>query len=257
MTDDSLLFEIGDRVACLTINRERRRNALDDATLFKLRDALESCKREGVGAIVLTGAGTAAFSAGSDIKELAEQTQDQKVAHTELGQDIGDMIERHPAPVIAAIEGYCLGGGLELAMACDFRIAGAGATLGLPEVRRLSALPSWGGTVRLPRIVGVARAREVILFGRTLGAEEALDWGLVNRVTETGAALEAALAMAKEFAAEVDPGAAALAKRLVTFGYGVPTQAGRYMEYLADMSQLASEALSAGVGKFVKKGKDG
>ena len=127
--DEPLLFEIDRKVATLTINRERRRNALDDTTLFKMREALEAAKRERVGAIVLTGAGTTAFCAGSDIKELASQSQDEKIAHTELGQSIADLIEQHPAPVIAAIEGYCLGGGLEMAMACDLRIAGAGATL--------------------------------------------------------------------------------------------------------------------------------
>ncbi len=251
--DEPLLFEIDQGVATVTINRERRRNALDDATLFKLRDALEAAKRERVGAIVLRGAGTLAFSAGSDIKELALQTQDEKIAHTELGQSIADAIEQHPAPVIAAIEGYCLGGGLEMAMACDLRIAGTGATLGLPEVRRLSALPSWGGTVRLPRIVGVGRAREVIIFGRTLSAEEALDWGLVNRVAAQGEAYADALALAREFAAEVDPGAAAMAKRLVTYGWAAPTQTGRYMEYLSDISQLSSDALQTAADKFVDK----
>ena len=251
--DEPLLFEIDQGVATVTINRERRRNALDDATLFKLRDALEAAKRERVGAIVLRGAGTLAFSAGSDIKELASQTQDEKIAHTELGQSIADAIEQHPAPVIAAIEGYCLGGGLEMAMACDLRIAGTGATLGLPEVRRLSALPSWGGTVRLPRIVGVGRAREVIIFGRTLSAEEALDWGLVNRVAAQGEAYADALALAREFAAEVDPGAAAMAKRLVTYGWAAPTQTGRYMEYLSDISQLSSDALQTAADKFVDK----
>ncbi len=251
--DEPLLFEIDQGVATVTINRERRRNALDDATLFKLRDALEAAKRERVGAIVLRGAGTLAFSAGSDIKELALQTQDEKIAHTELGQSIADAIEQHPAPVIAAIEGYCLGGGLEMAMACDLRIAGTGATLGLPEVRRLSALPSWGGTVRLPRIVGVGRAREVIIFGRTLSAEEALDWGLVNRVAAQGEAHADALALAREFAAEVDPGAAAMAKRLVTYGWAAPTQTGRYMEYLSDISQLSSDALQTAADKFVDK----
>ena len=255
--DEPLLVAIEDGVASLTINRERRRNALDDATLFKLRDALETAKRERVGAIVLTGAGTAAFSAGSDIKELASQTQDEKVAHTELGQSIADMIEQHPAPVIAAIEGYCLGGGLEMAMACDLRIAGAGATLGLPEVRNLSALPSWGGTVRLPRHVGVGRAREIIIFGRTLSADEALDWGLVNRVAAEGEAYADALALAREFAAAVDPGAAAMAKRLVTYGWAAPTATGRYMEYLADISQLSSEALQNAAESFSGKKKSG
>ncbi len=253
--DEPLLFEIDRKVATLTINRERRRNALDDATLFKMRDALETAKRERVGAIVLTGAGTVAFCAGSDIKELASQSPDEKIAHTELGQSIADALEQHPAPVIAAIEGYCLGGGLEMAMACDLRVAGAGATLGLPEVRRLSALPSWGGTVRLPRIVGVGRAREIIIFGRTLTAQEALDWGLVNRVAAQGEAYADALALAREFAAEVDPGAAAMAKRLVTYGWAAPTATGRYMEYLADISQLSSDALQTAADKFSSKKK--
>jgi len=251
--DQPLLFGIEDGVATLTINRERRRNAIDDATLFALRDALDAAKRERVGAIVMRGAGDQAFSAGSDIKALAALDQFEKIAHTERGQDIADAIERHPAPVIAAIEGYCLGGGLEMALACDYRIAGDGATLGLPEVRRLSGLPSWGATVRLPRIVGIARAREMILFGRALSAGEALEWGLVNRATEAGGAYADALAMAKEYAAEVDPGAAAMAKQLLTFGYDAPTQAGRHMAYLADITQLASDALEGGLDGFAKK----
>ena len=254
--EETLLYEVADKVATITINRERQRNALDDATLFKLRDALETAKRDEIGVIVLRGTGLKAFSAGSDIKEMARQTQKEQIAHTELGQDIADFIERHPAPIIAAIEGYCLGGGLEMSLACDLRIAGAGATLGLPEVRNLSALPSWGGTVRLPRIVGVGRAREVIIFGRMLTAEEALDWGLIARVTPEGGAYEAALETARSFAAEVDPGAASMAKRLITFGWGAPTQTARHMEYLADMSQLASGALADNVAKFTGK-KDG
>jgi enoyl-CoA hydratase len=251
--DKPLLFEIKDGVATITINREKRRNAIDDATLFALRDALDAAKRERVGAIVMRGAGAQAFSAGSDIKALATLTQYEKIAHTERGQDIADAIERHTAPVIAAIEGYCLGGGLEIAMACDYRIAGDGATLGLPEVRRLSGLPSWGGTVRLPRIVGVARAREMIIFGRALSADEALAWGLVNRATAAGEAYVEALAMAKDFATEVDPGAAAMAKQLLTFGQDAPTQAGRHMAYLADITQLASDALDSGLDGFAKK----
>lgn len=251
--DETLLYEVADKVATITINRERQRNALDDATLFKLRDALEDAKHDGIGAIVLKGAGLKAFSAGSDIKEMAIQSQAEQIDHTELGQDIADFIERHPAPIIAAIEGYCLGGGLEMALACDLRIAGAGATLGLPEVYNLSALPSWGGTVRLPRIVGVGRAREIIIFGRLLKPEEALDWGLISRVTPKGGAYAVALETATSFVAEVDPGAAAIAKRLVTFGWGAPTQTARHMEYLADMSQLASGTLADEVDKFTKK----
>lgn len=252
--EEKLIYEVHDRVARITINRERRRNALDDDTLRRLRDALEECGSSDVGAIVMRGAGTKAFSAGSDIKELAQQTQAQKIAHTELGQAIADMIEQHPCPVIVAIEGYCLGGGLEMAMACDYRIAGAGSTLGLPEVA-LNALPSWGGTVRLPRLIGVGRAREIILFGRQLNAEEALNWGLVNQVVPQGAAFDAALAFANDFVAKTDRGTVAIAKGLVTHGVAAPSRTGRYLELLADMTVLASEAMQSGLTRFVEKSK--
>ncbi|MCO5083116.1 MAG: enoyl-CoA hydratase/isomerase family protein [Rhizobiaceae bacterium] len=240
-------FENG--VARLMICRERRRNALDDATMEALRDALIRAKRERIGAIVLCGEGTKAFCAGSDLKEMAEQNYDERLAHTELGQEIGDLIEAHPAVVIAAIEGYCLGGGLEIASACDYRIAGRGAVLGLPEVA-INALPSWGGTVRIPRIVGVGRARELVIFGRMLSGAEAEQWGLVARAVEDGTAVAAAMDLARKMAAEHDRKTVAVAKHLLSFGYGIPARSGRHLEYLADMNQLGSEAVEQGVAKY-------
>ncbi len=240
-------FENG--VARLMIRRERRRNALDDATMEALRDALIKAKRSGIGAIVLCGEGTKAFCAGSDLKEMAEQNYDQRLLHTELGQEIGDLIEAHPAVVIAAIEGYCLGGGLELASACDYRIAGRGATLGLPEVA-INALPSWGGTVRLPRIVGAGRARELVLFGRMLSGSEAASWGLVAEAVDDGTAVETAMALAHKVAADHDRRTVSIAKHLLSFGYGIPARSGRHMEYLADMNQLGSDAVEQGVAKY-------
>jgi enoyl-CoA hydratase len=240
-------FENG--VAKLMIRRERRRNALDDATMEALRDALVKAKRTGIGAIVLCGEGTKAFCSGSDLKEMATQTYDERLLHTELGQEIGDLIEAHPAVVIAAIEGYCLGGGLEIASACDYRIAGRGAVLGLPEVA-INALPSWGGTVRIPRIVGVGRARELVLFGRMVSGAEAEQWGLVARAVEDGSAVVEAMALATKVASTHDRKTVAIAKQLLSFGYGLPARSGRHMEYLADMSQLGSEAVEQGVAKY-------
>jgi len=252
---DKLLVEASERVGLLTVNREARRNALDDETLLALRDVLERWSGDdGVSAVVVRGAGTRAFSAGSDLKELAEQSHAERARHTELGQALGDLIETHPCVVIAAIEGYCLGGGLELALACDYRIAGQGAVLGLPEVG-LNALPSWGGTVRLPRVVGVGRAREIVLFGRRLDAAEALAWGLLARVVPEGEAASAALAFAREFAASTDRATVAVAKGLITHGVGAPPRTARHLEYLADLGQLASAALSEGVGRFAAKTK--
>ena len=254
--DESLIVERHGRVAVLIVNRERRRNALDDATLVRLQAALATCAREDVAAIVLAGAGTKAFSAGSDIKELEKQTIDERRAHTDLGQRIADQIEEHACPVIAAIEGYCLGGGLELASACDYRIAGAEAIFGLPEVR-LGALPSWGGTFRLPRLIGAGRARELVQFDRRLNAQEARAWGLVAEVVPAGQALARARALAAGLAEATKRETAAIAKRLVTYGADASMRAARHLEYLADMVQTASADFEAGVAKFGEKAKGG
>lgn len=249
---DSLSLDIVDRIAGLTIMREQVRNALNDETLGRLKASLESLAPPDVAAIVIRGAGLKAFSAGSDIKELASQSLKDRIAHTDLGHALGDAIEQHPCPIIAAIEGYCLGGGLEIALACDYRIAGARASFGLPEVA-LGALPSWGGTVRLPRIVGVARAREFVLFGRRLTAEEALDWGVINRVVPEGEAFAAARALAQETFGRTNPDIVGIAKGLLTHGTAASTRTARHLELLADMSVLASDALDAGAKKFTGK----
>ncbi|MGH6937868.1 enoyl-CoA hydratase/isomerase family protein [Hypericibacter sp.] len=249
---DSLSLEVIDRIACLTITREQVRNALNDETLGRLKASLESLAPPDVAAIVIRGAGLKAFSAGSDIKELASQSLKDRIAHTDLGHALGDVIEQHPCPVIAAIEGYCLGGGLEIALSCDYRIAGARASFGLPEVA-LGALPSWGGTVRLPRIVGVARARELVLFGRRLSAEEALDWGVINRMVPEGEAFAAARSLAQETFGRTNPDIVSIAKGLLTHGTAVSTRTARHLELLADMSVLASDALDAGARKFTEK----
>lgn len=254
--NDDLIFSIEQDVAAITINRERRRNALNDATIVAMMDALETCKDPKVRAIILTGAGTMAFSAGSDIKEMAEQSYEQRLGHTELGQALSDAIEHHPCPVIAAIEGYCLGGGLEIAIACDYRIAGARAILGLPEVT-LSALPSWGGTTRMPRLVGIGRARQLVMFGKTLDAQTALEWGLVGEVVPEGAALKTAMAMAIEFAGKTDRRTVSILKRLISVGWATPARTGLTLEYLADMTQLSSSALDTGVAKFTQKKEPG
>ena len=238
---DTLRVEADGPVVSITIDRPRRRNALDDATLRALVDAVDGAERAGVVAIVLAGEGTAAFSAGSDIKELAEQALPERIAHTDLGQEAGDRLEGSACAVIAAIEGWCLGGGLELALACDLRIAGATATLGLPEVQ-INALPSWGATYRLPRAIGMARAKELALFGRRLSAEEALAWGIVSEVVAEGAARARALEVAHTLAGSARPETVERAKRLLNAGGHVDGRIGRQLELLADSAQLASDA---------------
>jgi enoyl-CoA hydratase/carnithine racemase len=239
--DASLLVEREDRVATLTINRESRRNALDHITVGLLRDALADCTSENTSVVILRGAGTKAFCAGDDLKAYAERTPEQTVRHFETALRTFEAIEEHPCLVIAAIEGYCLGGGLELAVCCDYRIAGEGASFGLPEVRKLSALPSWGGLTRLPKLVGLARARELVLLGERIQAEQAKAMGLVSEVVVDGTAFERALRLAKEYAAEANPTAVAIAKQAMVHAYGAPRDVARFINELAERVQRESD----------------
>src|SRR5258706_309772 len=180
--------------AIITIDRPDRMNALSRDTLLLLgAHARAAIADANVRAIVLTGAGDKAFSAGADLKERHGMDEDAVRAQlARYGSEVG-VLDRSPKPVVAAINGVALGGGLELALACDLRVAAASALLGLPETT-LGIIPGAGGTQRLPRVVGEARAKEMILLGRRLGAAEALSWGLVNRVAPEGVtALDEAL----------------------------------------------------------------
>jgi enoyl-CoA hydratase len=246
---DTISVDSAGKVVTITIQRPARRNALDDATLIALRDAFAQANRDGAAAIVWTGEGTVSFCAGSDIKELAGQSVPERVAHTELGQSVGDAIEDSRAVVIAAIEGYCLGGGLELALACDLRIVGATATMGLPEVQ-INALPSWGGTFRLGRVVGIARAKELAIFGRRLDAAEAVAWGLASEQVAEGAALGRALEIARALTGASDVATIARAKGLVNAGFGADSRVGRHLELYADAAQLSSGAFEASFKSF-------
>ena len=191
MTLDDLqhiLIERDGAVATITINRPKVLNALSMATLDELRRAILALKYDdGVRAIILTGAGDKSFIAGADINELSEQTPVGGREHALRGQHVLDLVEHMGKPVIAAINGYALGGGCELAMACTIRIAADSAKLGQPEIN-LGIIPGYGGTQRLSRLIGRGRALELMLTGDQLTAAEAHRLGLVNRVV-TGANL--------------------------------------------------------------------
>ena len=182
MAFDTLLLERDGAVALVTINRPQVLNALNSQTIDELRRVILDLKRdESVRAVVLTGAGEKAFVAGADINELALQTPTGGREHALSGQHVFDLVEHMGKPVIAAINGYALGGGCELAMACTLRLAADSAKLGQPEIA-LGLIPGYGGTQRLPRLVGKGRALEIILTGTPIAADEALRIGLVNRV---------------------------------------------------------------------------
>src|SRR5438067_10611185 len=182
MTFDTLVLERDGAIAAITINRPKVLNALNAQTLDELRRAVLDLQRDAaIRVVILTGAGEKSFVAGADINELAVQTPTGGREHALTGQHVFDLIENLGKPVIAAVNGYALGGGCELAMACTLRIAADTAKLGQPEIS-LGLMPGYGGTQRLARLVGKGKAMELILTGSPISAGEAERIGLVNRV---------------------------------------------------------------------------
>lgn len=195
MSLEMLTFEARDRIGIITVNRPDKLNALNDATIAELGYAIDEARsRDDIGGIILTGAGSKAFVAGADIAELAEQGPVDGRERSLRGQRVFTRFETSPKPTVAAINGYALGGGCELALSCHIRIAAEGAKLGLPETR-LGIGPGYGGTQRLPRLVGKGRALQLILTGEMIDAAEAYRIGLVNKVVPAQELLSSAKAM--------------------------------------------------------------
>ena len=187
MPFEKLTIEDKNAVRVITINRPDKLNALNRNVLKELDGAFqEAGADEAVRAVILTGAGEKAFVAGADIGELADLGPESAKVQMQLGQGVLDRIEGLNKPVVAAVNGYALGGGCELALACHMRVAARTAKLGLPEVK-LGIIPGYGGTQRLPRLIGRARALQLILSGEPIDGEQALAWGLVNSLAESAA----------------------------------------------------------------------
>src|SRR5213075_2497469 len=189
-----LTLDVTDRVATLTINRPDKLNALNDATIAELGHAIDQIRiDDSIGGVILTGAGRA-FIAGADISELSSQSPILGKARARAGQDVFRRFETCPKPVIAAVNGFALGGGCELAMSCHIRIASDAAKFGQPEVK-LGLIPGYGGTQRLARLVGRGRALQLLLTGEMIDATEAFRLGLANKVVPAAELLTAARAM--------------------------------------------------------------
>jgi enoyl-CoA hydratase len=189
-----LTFDVADRIATITVNRPDKLNALNDALMAELRTAIaEARRRRDVGGVLLTGAGRA-FVAGADIAELEDQTAVEGKARAVRGQQVFRRFETSPKPIVAAVNGFALGGGCELAMACHIRIASEAAKFGQPEVK-LGIVPGYGGSQRLPRLVGKGRALQLLLTGEMIDAAEAYRIGLVNRVVPAAELMTTARAM--------------------------------------------------------------
>lgn len=236
--------------AIVTLDRPQALNALSFAVIASFDAALDDVAESDARVLLITGAGEKAFCAGADIKELRNRDLMAQKRGAELGQATFSKLERLPMPSIALINGYAFGGGLEIALACTFRLATANAKMGLPEIK-LGLIPGYGGTQRLPRVVGEARALEMILTGRTVEAEEALRIGLVNRLIE-GDPIEAGLEFANRFTRYSLP-ALGFARQAVMRALDVPIHEGLKIE--ADLSTLAFRTADAeeGMAAFEEK----
>ena len=254
MAFENILIERDGATAIITINRPKVLNALNTQTLDELRRAILEIKQdEGVRVVILTGAGERSFVAGADINELAVQTAAGGREHALAGQHVFDLIENLGKPVIAAINGYALGGGCELAMACTLRLAADGARLGQPEIA-LGLIPGYAGTQRLPRLVGRGKAMEMILGGAPISADEAQRIGLVNRVVPAAELMTEARTLAGQLAKNA-PIAMRYIINAVTKGLEMPfAEACQYEATLFGLV-ASTEDMKEGTAAFLEKRK--
>ena len=255
----SVNFLCDDQIAVLVLDRPASMNALNEQVLEDLNQGLDQVQA-GIQArtcrgLVVAGAGEKAFCAGADIAQLAQRDLAQHRRNVHLGQATFDRIAALAIPSVAVLHGYAFGGGLELALACTFRIATPKAQMGLPEVK-LGLIPGYGGTQRLPRLVGAARALELILSGQVIGADEAYRIGLVNRVVEAGDPLALGKDYLRQFCA---PGALAIRLALESVQRGLDGDLGTGLGIEADLFALCSQSRDAveGMAAFLEKRKPG
>ncbi|MDZ4674217.1 MAG: enoyl-CoA hydratase-related protein [Gemmatimonadota bacterium] len=254
MTYSTLLYEVTDGIATITINRPDKLNALNGEVIAELGKAAEAVARDvAVRGAILTGAGPKAFVAGADIAELAHLAPGAARARSEEGQAVFDRYEQSGKPVIAAINGFALGGGLELAMACHLRVASEGAKFGQPEVK-LGLCPGYGGTVRLPRLVGKGRALGLLLGGGMIDAAEAHRIGLVNQVVPADEVMGAAQALMSSI---LENGPLALQACLESVNLGMDLSQEEALSHEADLfgRLFGSADMKEGTGAFLARRK--
>jgi enoyl-CoA hydratase/carnithine racemase len=248
---EQLTLGVEDEVAMIVLSRPERLNAMGARLTAELRAALEAVEAGAARALILTGAGPRAFCTGADLKERASLDDAGRWAHSRAINDCANHLARLPIPTIAAINGLALGGGCEITLACDFRLAAQHAEIALPEVG-LGIIPGAGGTQRLPRLIGPTRAKELIFTGRRISADLALAWGLVSQVT----AAEDLIFAARELAADIarrSPLAVAYAKAAIDVGIESSIEQGLRYETAAIRAALAASDYKIGLAAFATK----
>lgn len=254
MSDEILLREEKNGICFLTLNRPNVMNAFNFDLLLRLKKEIDEIRfRRDIRVVIITGSGDRAFCAGADLKERATMPEEKVKEFIYNIRNLFTEIENLPKPVIAAINGVALGGGTELALACDIRIASDNATMGLTETR-LAIIPGAGGTQRLPRIVGIAKAKELIFTGRRISANEALDISLVNKVVPSGELLSECEKFATEIL-ETGPIAIEQAKYAINKGFEVDINTGLAIESNAYWITIPTEDRLEGLRAFKEKRK--
>jgi enoyl-CoA hydratase len=254
MTFENLLLDRDGAIAVITINRPKVLNALNSQTIDELRRATLDLKFDtAVRAVIITGAGEKSFVAGADINELAVQSPVQGKEHARHGQHVFDLIENLGKPVIAAINGFALGGGCELALACTIRIAAENARLGQPEIN-LGIVPGYGGTQRLPRLVGKGVALDLLLTGRQVTAQDALQVGLVTRVVPSAELMSEAKRLAGDLATKA-PIAVQYILEAVHRGLEQPFDKGQFLEATLFGLVASTKDMREGTTAFLEKRK--
>jgi len=248
------LYEKSEGVATITINRPKVRNAINEETILEILSELNDAKKdESIKVIVITGAGDLVFSSGADINTLKSVDPLGGREFSRLGQRMCDEIEELEKPVIAAINGPAFGGGLELAMACDLRVASENANLGLTEIN-VGLVPGWGGTQRLPRFVGTGVAKEMIFMGKRISAKDAERLGLVNKVVPHDQLKSAVVELANEITKKPSV-AIQLAKELINSSLETPLAVGTVHEAECFRVLASTEDLKEGLTAFFEKRK--
>jgi enoyl-CoA hydratase len=251
---ENLLYGKRDGIAFVTFNRPKVLNALNRQTMEELREILlDAGNDESVRVLILTGAGEKSFVAGADIGELAQQTPVRGKEFSSFGQGVVHLLETMGKPSICAVNGFALGGGCEVAMACSIRLASKTAKLGQPEVK-LGIIPGYGGTQRLARLCGKGVAHELCLTGEMISAEEAMRVGLVNHVYEPAELLPAAEAMAKKIIANA-PVAVKYTMEAIERGVEMPQEEGLFLEATLFGLSCATEDMREGTKAFLEKRK--
>jgi len=252
MAYENLLYGVRENIAWITFNRPKVMNALNHATLAELGEAFRAAREDDAARVViLTGAGEKAFVAGADINELARMNAVTGQQTSLFGQGVIRQLETMGKPSIAAINGFCLGGGCELALACSMRVASRTAKIGQPEVK-LGIMPGYGGSQRMPRLVGKGLAHEMILTGEMISAEEALRIGLVNRVTEPGELLSTCEGIAKKII-EKSPLAVRYSMEAIERGMEMPQEEGLFLEATLFGLCASTEDMREGTRAFLEK----